>query len=185
MSTLIALDIDCVLLPWDDESYMARQDSKRTTYDRWGHETGFKDWRKVEKKYFTFVSKDQLDLIQQVGDIYWLTTWGKHDMTATFEAELDLPSLPIIRPRDWTAAEYVYKWWKAGWLWMWIRENHERVAKYDRVLWVDDDHYPDATSDCLGEIEYELAQLGTELVIIQPMKSVWSREEIERWLPET
>lgn len=185
MKTLIALDIDCVLLPWDDEAYMARTSSNKNTYDRWGHETGFKDWRKVEKKYFTFVSQDQLALIQQVGDIHWLTTWAKDGMTPTFEAELGLPTFPIIRPRDWTASEYLYKWWKAGWLWLWVRENHQLVAQYDRLLWVDDDHYPESTSDSLSDITYELAQLGTELVIIQPTRPVWSKGEIELWLPET
>ena len=180
--TLIALDIDCVLLPWDDEAYMARQDSKKNTYDRWGHTTGFKDWRKVERKYFTFVSHDQLVAIQEVGDIHWLTTWGKHGMTPLFEEELGLSRLPIIRPQDWTAADHLFKWWKAGWLWMWVRENHQHVAQYDRVLWVDDDHYPESTSDSLAEITYELASLGTELVIIQPTGPVWTREEIELWL---
>jgi hypothetical protein len=57
MKTLIALDIDCVLLPHHDESYDAIQ--RNTLYDRWGKLTGFKDWRRVEKRYFTFVSADQ------------------------------------------------------------------------------------------------------------------------------
>lgn len=184
MKTLIALDIDCVLLPWDDDAYMARSDPNRTTYDRWGKITGFKDWRKVEKKFFTFVSEEQHRLIEQVGDVHWLTTWGKHDMTDTFTEETGFGPWPVIRPQDWTAADNLYRWWKMGWLWLWVRENHEYVAQYDRVLWVDDDHYPHL-QDGVAEVSFELAQLGTELVIIQPREPVWSRREIEQWLSET
>jgi hypothetical protein len=181
MKTLIALDIDCVLLPHHDESYDAIQ--RNTLYDRWGKLTGFKDWRRVEKRYFTFVSADQHALIQQVGDVHWLTTWIKDNIHTDFERETGIGPFMPVKPQDWTAAEYLYAWWKMGYLYLWIRENSEHVAQYDRLLWVDDDHR-ERTHQGLQDVVSTLSRLGTELIVVRPEGPVWSREEIEQYLPE-
>jgi hypothetical protein len=88
-----------------------------------------------------------------------------------------------VKPQDWTAAEYLYAWWKMGYLYLWIRENSEHVAQYDRLLWVDDDHR-ERTHQGLQDVVSTLSRLGTELVIVRPEGPVWSREEIEQYLPE-
>lgn len=188
MKTLIALDIDCVLMPWDDEAEVVIQSPTRSVYDRFGKLTGFKDWQYNQDKalrFLTFHSPEQHALIQQVGDIRWLTTWARDDLTDKYTKYTGFGPWPSFKPQAWAEAEYLYRWWKMGWLYMWIRENHQEVAQYDRLLWVDDDHHRSATSDGIADVAYELAQLGTELVTVQPRGPVWSREEIEQWLSET
>lgn len=182
MKTMIALDIDNVLLPWDDDSYAARLGDKR--YDRWGKLTGFKDWELRDRKFFTFTSSEQHALIEQVGDVHWLTTWVKHDMIP-YWAEVTGWGADFrqVKPEQSYEADYLYRWWKMGWLWTWVRENHEHVASYDRILWVDDDHYPHL-QEGLADVAFECAQLGTELIVVQPEAPVWSREEITQWLSE-
>lgn len=181
-----------MLLPWDDEAYEHRMTGKM--YDRYGKRTGFADWEKIDdldlqsKWGYTYTSPTQIFLVQQVGDIHWLTTRLRENTIHTeLEPVFGLPELPEIRPSSQSQADsdYLFDWWKAGWFWFWIRENHEYVAQYDRVLWVDDDHLlSETTRDGVDDIRNELARLGTELHVIRP-EPVWTRAEIELWLPET
>jgi hypothetical protein len=181
VKTLVALDIDGVLRPWDDEAYQTRWKGKGL-YDRYGKLTGFKDWERVEEPYFTHVSQEQLALIQQVGDVYWLTTWLKQGIVRDFERITRLPKLPYIRPEQTLEAEYLYPWWKVGHFYVWARENHELVASYDRILWVDDDHEMHGYDQTgVDEIQEFLGRLGTELILHAP-EPVWKKEEIEQWL---
>ena len=163
---------------------MAARSDTLKTYDRYGKRTGFKDWCKVEEKYFTFMSADQFALIQQTGDVHWLTTWMKDDINhSRFEPKLGLTEpLPDIRPsfQQRFEAEYLYGWWKAGWFYVWIKENADYIREYDRVLWVDDDHYRTYEYG-VTDVRDELAHYGTELHTISP-EPVWRREDIEKWL---
>lgn len=183
MKTLVALDIDGVLLPWDDEAYTTRWKGKGL-YDRYGTQTGFKDWVRTEEPYFTHVSQEQLALIQQVGDVYWHSTWVKQGMIREFERVTGIGPFPEIKPEQVLEATYLFGWYKVGWLYLWVRENTELVAGYDRILWVDDDHemhgYDQTGVDDIQEL---LGRLGTELILHAP-EPVWKREEIEQWLTQ-
>lgn len=191
MKTLIAQDVDGVLIPWDDEAYEVIDSPTRSVYDRFGKKTGFKDWKwntDRDVRYLTFWSPEQHRLIQEVGDVMWLTTWAKE---VRREAPLhnEYTRLTGFGPFDRIApsqnnyeAEYLYRWWKMGWFYGWVQENHQRAAQYDRVLWVDDDHNRPGTIEGLEDLAYQFAKLGTDLIVVQPRGPVWSREEISLWL---
>lgn len=186
VKTLIALDIDCVLMPWDDESQTVLDSPTRNVYDRFGKKTGFKDWNYNQNhslRFLTFWSPEQHELIKQVGDVRWLTTWARDGLVEKYTEFTGFGPFPTFRPNQMYEAEYLHRWWKMGWMHLWLRENAELVSTYDRILWVDDDHNRPATMDGMAEIGYEAAQVGTEVIAIQPEGPVWSREEISLWLP--
>ena len=185
MKTLIALDIDCVLMPWDDEAQTVLDSPTRSVYDRFGKLTGFKDWKYNQDRslrYLTFHSTEQHELIRQVGDVRWLTTWARDGLVEKYEAFTGFGPFPTFRPEQMYEAEYLHRWWKMGWLHVFIRENAQLIASYDRILWVDDDHNRPATLDGIAEVSFEAAQCGTELITVQPKGPVWSRDEIEQWV---
>lgn len=187
MKTLVALDVDGVLIPWDDEAYSVLDSPTKSVYDRFGKRTGFKDWTyHADKslKFLTFYSKEQLALIEQVGDIRWLSTWSKEDIHNQFSEATGFGPWDTMIPVAGTRyeAEYLYPWWKTGFLFMWIRENVALVSEYDRLIWVDDDHQSSpSTRAGIEDVNLLLARLGVELYIVRP-DPVWKRSEIEAWM---
>lgn len=185
MKNLIALDIDCVLMPWDDEAQTVLDSPTRSVYDRFGKSTGFKDWKYNQDRslrYLTFWSPEQHELIRQVGDVRWLTTWARDGLVEKYESFTGFGPFPTFKPEQMYEAEYLYRWWKMGWFYMFIKEHPDVIASYDRIIWVDDDHERPATVEGLSEVGYLAAQCGTEVVIVRPAGAVWSREEISQWL---
>lgn len=170
---LFLVDIDGVLLPWDDLVFVDwdEDDGPRPHYNG----GGFTDWRRINRRYFSLVSDEQLALITKltkVHDVRWLTTWSLHGMHPIFEEVTGFGPL-IPWPLDnWDT----HSWWKASV----VQTSLETGAfdEYERVVWVDDDHKGTDTSRLAEAFD----ERRIDLVRVAPFP-VWSREEIELWMP--
>lgn len=166
---LIILDIDGVLLPWD----FANRGGSNEAYDPKGLATGFTDWEVVNERYFSFISQDQLGLIQKAGDIVWLTTWltqpgmiEKFEDVTGFGPHPRVPNQPISR---------LFSWWKAHNLVRYLEDYAEEFAeRYERIVWVDDDIPIMRTHE-----RDEVIRVSPLPIKFVPTNPVWRRHEIE------
>lgn len=181
MNQIVFLDIDGVLLPWDDEAYSKRFHGGNTPYDPSGDVTGFTDWERVPDHYFTHVSRQQIELIRSLGEVVWLTTWMTHDMHPTFEEKTGAGPWQTMYDRlsGTLTRTASLSWWKANLVLDWVADGGASV--YDRVLWVDDDH-ADLSPWTADKMDETFIEAGVEVHRIAPLP-VWKRSEIELWLP--
>lgn len=145
MEKFVFLDIDDVLLPHDFPNLRWLSDM-----------SGFNDWEKSSHKYMKFVSRDLLNMVNELfgENIYWLTTWELLSMGANVEFcdYLELPhykELPYIGEYYnqiggiWVpnaVAPASKNWWKGE---MIDRFINELTTEDYKLLWVDNelDHH--------------------------------------------
>lgn len=180
MTKLIFLDIDGVLMPWKHVGL--------TTIDAQASDTlkavsGFTDWTRVEKPYWTFYSPEQHRLIQEVGQVVWLTTWARHpDMLDDYSYTTGFGPFDAASSVENERGYSLYSWWKLGWALDFAESDSPLWDGVDEVIWVDDDHSTIRGGRQFGET-VKVAEVienlhGVKTEIIRP-EVVWTREQIE------
>jgi hypothetical protein len=148
-------------------------------------ESGFDDWVRVDKRFWTFYSPAQHELIQQVGQVVWLTTWAKHpdmldDYTWTTKfGPFETAETDVGR---WNGT-HNGGWWKAWWAVALAEERPDVFEGIDEVVWVDDDHdgYPKFTGQVQVFARMVEDLYGAKTRVIRP-DVVWTRESLESLL---
>jgi len=129
---MLLVDIDHVLLPWDDHYTNPYK--------------GFGDWKKVSERYFSRISAEQLELVnEKFPDILWHTTWSLEDMAnerfcprTGFSVRENLHTLVSSIPVS-TLPPSVRKnlrdayWWKLDDVAKWLD-----IKMPGRIVWADD-----------------------------------------------
>lgn len=175
---LILLDIDGVLMPWD---YIGKARGPKEVTDELKTVSGFDDWKLVDKPYWTAYSAEQHALIQEVGQVVWLTTWARHpDMLDDYTYTTGFGPFEVATGAEPGGFRY---WWKTGWALSFAESDNPLWEGVEEVIWVDDDHgfgepvqaEVDAVTEAIER------RHGAKTRIIRP-EVVWTRESLEQLL---
>lgn len=167
------VDIDHVLLPWNDHT--------SNPY------AGFDDWKRVQKRFFSRYSKNQLDLIHDLfSETFWHTTWSLQNQcnevfcpTTGFDVRPNLHDVvreekrrdPLLTlPLRVRAFLRNAGWWKLDDVALWLEAGNTK-----RVVWADD-HIPFSQDDAEAVLDHY--QMRERFLLVAP-RDGWTKDCIE------